>query len=205
MSNTAPTRSALLALREELQVTREGYQFLDEKRLLLAAETLRQLGHYEALLADFTVLQIQAAAALAEAVDRHGLDGVQTYPVAEHSGGHVKSTTRSFLGVPLQEANLALGEAATPPPGQRSPEGERARARFKALLIRTAALAAASANLHRLRLEYRRTERRARALEDVLLPELEGRIQDMSTALEELDQEEAVRARWCRVGGLRVG
>jgi V/A-type H+-transporting ATPase subunit D len=43
----APTRSAVLQLREEHDVVLEAYDFLDEKRLLLAAEVLRQLREYE--------------------------------------------------------------------------------------------------------------------------------------------------------------
>ena len=39
----APTRSAVLELKGERVVVGEAYDFLDEKRLLLAAELLRQL------------------------------------------------------------------------------------------------------------------------------------------------------------------
>ncbi|MBF0418470.1 MAG: hypothetical protein HQL86_09515, partial [Magnetococcales bacterium] len=56
-----------------------------------------------------------------------------------------------------------------------------------------------SGNLQRLLTEYRRTERRARALEDVILPELDEAIHEMEIRLEELDQEEAIRVR---LGGL---
>ena len=37
----APTRAAILALKDERTVVAEAYDFLDEKRLLLAAELLR--------------------------------------------------------------------------------------------------------------------------------------------------------------------
>ena len=51
------------------------------------------------------------------------------------------------------------------------------------------------ANLERLRAEYARTARRARAMEDVLLPEIDGTLSAIDTALEELEREEAVRVR----------
>ena len=47
----------------------------------------------------------------------------------------------------------------------------------------------------RLAAEYRRTERRARALEDVILPEIEGTLREVESHLEEVDQEEAIRTR----------
>ncbi len=56
-------------------------------------------------------------------------------------------------------------------------------------------MAELSNNLQRLLLEYRRTDRRARALEDVILPELNDGIYHIDNQLEEMDQEEAVRVR----------
>jgi V/A-type H+-transporting ATPase subunit D len=77
----------------------------------------------------------------------------------------------------------------------QSPEAERCRAAFRNLVPRAAHLAALAGNLERLRLEYTRTARRARALEDVLLPEIDDTLKGIDTALEELEREEAVRVR----------
>ena len=54
-----------------------------------------------------------------------------------------------------------------------------------------------SGNLERLSLEYRRSVRRARALQDVMLPELDRSIYDIESRLEELEQEDAI---WMRQG-----
>jgi V/A-type H+-transporting ATPase subunit D len=53
-------------------------------------------------------------------------------------------------------------------------------------------------NLQRLRADYARTERRARALEDVLLPEIDETLRGVESALDELEREEVVRARQVR-------
>jgi V/A-type H+/Na+-transporting ATPase subunit D len=50
-------------------------------------------------------------------------------------------------------------------------------------------------NLIRLLAEYRRTERRARALENLVLPELELTLKLVEEQLEEQDQEEAAQVR----------
>ena len=52
-----------------------------------------------------------------------------------------------------------------------------------------------SGNLYRLVDDYRRTERRARALEDVLLPETRVAIRQLEEQLDDQDQEEAIRVR----------
>jgi V/A-type H+-transporting ATPase subunit D len=51
-------------------------------------------------------------------------------------------------------------------------------------------------NLHRLAREYRRTERRANALENVLLPEVKQAIEQVDEQLDTMDREEVIRARW---------
>jgi len=55
--------------------------------------------------------------------------------------------------------------------------------------------AACGVNLRRLMREYVRTERRARAIENVLLPEIKGSLKFIDEQLEILDQEEIARVR----------
>lgn len=189
------TPSALMELREERQVVKDGYRFLDEKRLLLAAEILRQLERYESLQRDYLQRHRAAAAALADAAARHGLQGLQVHPAAEADEAALQQQPRRFLGVPLVECALSLPEVQTDVAVDPSPEARRCARLFRELTLQSAPLAAIAGNLERLLKEYRRTERRARALEDVLLPELEQALNEMVIRLEELDQEEAVRVR----------
>lgn len=63
------------------------------------------------------------------------------------------------------------------------------------MLRDAAVIAAVAGNLFRLVDEYRRTERRARALENVLLPEIEEVLRDMRAHLEDADLEEIIRTR----------
>ncbi len=57
------------------------------------------------------------------------------------------------------------------------------------------ALAGLAGNLYRLSREYQRTERRARALENVLLPEIDATLKEIEEHLEALDLEETVQLR----------
>lgn len=193
MSEITPTRSAVLELDEERRAMREGYRFLDEKRMLLASEILAELKRYEFAARVFHDRLREAAAALRAAVARHGLDGVQVYPPIPIDADTLQRASRQLLGVPLLDATWLAGSGSVRTAEQASPEGERCRELF-ALLVREAApLAALAGNLERLRLDYRRTERRARALEEVLMPEMDALIADLESRLEEMEQEEAIR------------
>lgn len=195
MSDVTPTRSALLDLVEEQRAVRDGYQFLDEKRLLLAAEMLRQLRRYEEAMAAFQERAQPALEALRAAVARHGLDGMQVYPAVPLENAEIQIARHQLLGVTLLDAGWRSEPGKTPAAEHPSPEAELARGLFAGLVRRAAALAALAGNLERLRLEYRRTERRARALEGVLIPEIDSAIKELETQLEEIEQEEAVRVR----------
>jgi V/A-type H+-transporting ATPase subunit D len=195
MSNIAPTRSAVIALKDERRTMREGYAFLDEKCLLLAAAMLREMRRFEALRAELGELQGKALRALQAAASRHGLHGLQCYPATDASLQAVRTTRKPLLGVALLEARLER-EARRPEPAVNpSPEAESCRAAFGALLPPLVEMAALAGNLERMYREYRRTVRRVRALQDVLLPEVDATLNEVEARLEELEQDEALWVR----------
>ena len=201
MSELSPTRSAVLEMKDERRAMHEGYVFLDEKCLLLASEILRQLGLHANLQAEMAARQQEARAALQEAVARHGLHELQVYPAADVEGLQLHTLASKLMGVTLQQCRWqgAGGAAASQAPEavNQSPEGQACRRAFAAVMHNAPALAAVAGNLERLSLEYRRSVRRARALQDVMLPELDHDIADIQGRLEEMEQEEAI---WMRRG-----
>jgi len=194
MNDLTPTRSLLIALGEERRTMREGYAFLDEKCLLLAGEMLRQYRLHQVTVQDLTDLMGRARAALTAALGRHGLHGLQVIPPAS-SHQRLRVERHPLLGVAtLRAATLGdLGPA--PAPVHPSPEAEACRIAYARVAARVAELAAVSTTLARLLAEYRRTVRRVRALQDVLLPELDVDIADIETRLEDLEREDAMTAR----------
>lgn len=193
-SDMSPTRSAILQLREEHGVILEAYDFLDEKRLLLAAELLRQLQSYEEKIIQYESLRQKAEHALVATIKRHGLQGTQVYPGQYLENAIVSTEIESFMAVSLATTSLDITEENTKHPASHpSPEAESCRDLFLDMLKLAAVIAGISGNLYRLLEEYRRTERRARALENVVIPEMSHNLREMSTRLEELDQEDIVR------------
>jgi V/A-type H+-transporting ATPase subunit D len=200
MNEVSPTRSAVIEMKDERRAMQEGYVFLDEKCLLLAGEILRELEHYGRLQREFLRGHDAALAALQAAVARHGLQGLQVHPPTDLGAAQVRIAARSLMGVRLQQAAWLPGDAPVPKAVQPSPEAKACRAAFAGVLARGAELAAVCGNLERLSLEYRRSVRRARALQDVMLPEIDRSIYDVESRLEELEQEDAI---WMRQGASR--
>jgi V/A-type H+-transporting ATPase subunit D len=197
MSDATPTRSAVIERKDERRALHEGYVFLDEKTMLLAGDIVRQLREFEGMVARFTQTQRAALAALAAAITQHGLEGLQVYAPGNLDEVDLRITAGSVMGVHVQFAEL-IGDALPPQaPVDVSPEAEACRQAYVALLQQAAQIAAMNGNLERLYQEYKRASRRARALQDVLLPELDRDVAEMETRLEELEQEDAI---WMRRG-----
>lgn len=130
--------------------------------------------------------------ALQSAVARHGLHELRVCPPAGLSRARVDREARSRMGVRLHRARLDADPVGPEPPANVSPEVRACRDAFTGLLGRAATLAALAGNLERLAQATRRSGHRARALQDVLLRELDRSVYDIETRLEALEQEDAV-------------
>jgi V/A-type H+-transporting ATPase subunit D len=199
MTAPSPTRSAVIEMGDERRAMHEGYVFLDEKCLLLAGEILRQLQRHGQLQRRFVAAHDAANTALRAAVARHGLQGLWVYPTAEPGGTPLALTSTTLMGVRLQSARWPPDTAASTRTDavMPSPEASACQQAFAAVRDVAAELAAVAGNLERLSLEYRRSVRRARALQDVMLPELDRDIAEVEGRLDELEQEDAI---WRRQG-----
>jgi V/A-type H+-transporting ATPase subunit D len=191
MAGETVTRHSFLALRDEHGFLREGFEFLDEKRLLLAQRILLEHDAYRASRDALAESWHEALATLADAL---GESGLLALAVAERPRIHLELPElkrHAHFGVPLWRV-----EREDTRTDEETIEPDRlcalAFARITALAALTAALAG---NLHRLIAEYRRTDRRARALENVVLPEVGKRLRDIEAALEDGDLEETLRTR----------
>ncbi len=196
MREITPTASAAIELADERKLMRQGYEFLDEKCMLLAVEMLHQLRDYQKRLDRLVAETKDATSALAAAVERHGLDQLQVYPA--HEAPATPNNVRTlFLGLAVLSAGQPPRATETGPgPVDPSPEAKTCQAAFEKLLWTSADVGLRAGNLARLAGEYRRTERRAKALEKVLLPEVEDAMRRVDEQLETMDRDEVIRTRW---------
>lgn len=196
MTERVASRATLLELRRERAVMEQGHRFLDEKRIALAQQLLRDLRTHAELCERLLAAQQAAAVAINAALEVHGLEGLALYPPGT-TDWRVTWQESTFLGVRLTEAAPLLGQrgSAAAIACLPSAAAERCAAAFADLCRLAAPLAALEANLRRLADEFGRTQRRVRALEHVILPEARADERRMQALLDEQELEEIVRAR----------
>ena len=187
------TRIAQLELKDEQRLVKEGYELLDEKRIRLVAEIRAQLGRLRRWRDEVRKAQEAAQGALIAALNRHGIDELSGYPTLSDDEGELKFARTRLFGLEILEAQWhAAAARLTEQPVNPSPEARDCARDYRTLLEMTAVY---SLNLRRLMREYVRTERRARAIENVLLPEIAWSLKYIDEQLEILDQEEIARVR----------
>ncbi len=192
------TRIALLELKDEQQLVQEGYELLDEKRILLATEMQRQLVQLLALQRESAGLADDLRARTLAAVGRHGLDELTVYPPLSLAADSLRMRHARLFGLVLLDAHLE--PPAQPPGAAEEPVNPTQEARacaeaHRKWLARAVPLAACIVNLRRLVRDYVSTERRARAIENVLMPEIDAALKLIGEQLEGVDQEEIARLR----------
>lgn len=123
--------------------------------------------------------------------------GLQVYATASLSDAEWVAKTRNLMGVTLADTALLFGhdQAEAVNAAKPSAAAERCRRLYRDVLQKSAELAGISGNLYRLLAEYRVTERRSRALENIILPEIDQALREISSHLEELELEDAIRVR----------
>ena len=191
------TRIALLELKEEQQLVKEGYSLLDEKRILLAAEIRRELERLRARHAQMAAAEEAARVAVVAALLRHGLDTLAVHPPASLADLSLTVARTRLLGLHLIEATVQTADA---PAAQRPYDGSSDAIRecvraHRVVLVSAVAVAITSLNLRRLVREYVRTERRTRAIENILLPEINAAVTRLEEQLDSMDLEELARLR----------
>lgn len=197
------TKSALLALRRQLDFAEEGYALMDRKRELLLLElanvrkraAVAGLETAKTLGAAFSALRSAELSGGGAAVDR-GAAGAPPAPAAT-----VKE--RRLMGVVLPAASSqpapesqAFGPAGVPQ------AAASARALFCRALPELAVLAGLQTSATRLAAELKRTQRRCNALSKKLIPDFRETILYLGGALEEREREYFVTLKMVR-GRLR--
>jgi V/A-type H+-transporting ATPase subunit D len=201
-SQPLATRIAQLELQDEERVVKEGYELLDEKRIRLVAEIRAQLARLHRWQAQVRAARDGAGAGLSAALHRHGLEELAVYPPLLADGDELQLARGRLFGLELIEAQWQAGTTRTlRQPVIASPEARRCARDHRAWLEPLLMMAVCERNLRRLLREYVRTERRARAIENILLPEIQSNLKIIDEQLEMLNQEEIARVRQHRPSG----
>ncbi len=190
MRATAPTKTNLLKLREELKFARLGHELLDQKRNILVVELLTlvdQASDYEKKVEEALAT---AYASLQEAALTMGKLRVSSTGAAVNMRPTVTLKQRKVMGVVLPVVETAFEERSP----HYSPLGtsvwmDKSVRDFQEALKLMGRFAELKASIMRLAAEVRKTIRKVNALEKIAIPDLEESVHYIQNRLEENERD----------------
>lgn len=193
-NQVAPTKGNLITIKKSLSLASLGYDLMDRKRNILIREMMEQVENVKMLRDEITKTYAIAYHALQEANMSLGLitDIVDSIPV--DYGLHV--SYRSVMGVELpkisyekQPVELTYGlERAN----SKLDYAYRCFAKVKEMTI---VLAEVENSVYRLANSICKTQKRANALKNIVIPDFKLTVKNISDALEEKEREEFSRQK----------
>lgn len=187
-----PTKGNLIALKKSHALAKTGYELMDRKRNILTREMMSLLDDVRLLRDEITAAYQRAYFALQQANMSLGVisDVVEAVPI--DTGIHV--TYRSVMGVEIPKliydktaCELTYGLA------RGNSKLDYAYRCFHQVKELSVTLAEVDNALYRLANAIRKSQKRANALKNIVIPEFEHNIKWIAEALEEKEREEFSR------------
>lgn len=189
-----PTKGNLIKIKKSLELARTGFDLLDRKRNILVRETMALIETAKEIQSLINVTYSKAYEALQAANITLGLVDEMAAAIPEENG--VSITYRSVMGVEIPSVSLDAMPRKNYFGYQRtSIQLDEAYARFDDVKRLTARLAEIENSVYRLAQGIRKTQKRANALKNIIIPRFDAQVKFISDALEEKEREEFSRLK----------
>ena len=192
---TVPTKGNLLATKKSLELSRTGFELLDRKRKILIREMMALIDRASAIQDKIDLTYAQAYKALQTANISLGIcqEISRTVPLDDS----LRVAYRSVMGVEIPMVSLEEKGDTNIPYGLSNTNSmmDRAYERFNEVKRLTAELAEVENSVYRLADAIKKTQKRANALKNIMIPRFEATVKFISDALEEKDREEFSRLK----------
>lgn len=189
-----PTKGNLIKIKKSLELARTGFDLLDRKRNILVRETMALIDTAKEIQSLINTTYAKAYEALQAANVTLGLVDEIAAGIPVENG--VSISYRSVMGVEIPSVTLDANPRKNYFGYQRtSMQLDEAYARFDDVKRLTARLAEIENSVYRLAQGIRKTQKRANALKNIIIPRFDGQVKFISDALEEKEREEFSRLK----------
>ncbi len=188
--NVAPTKSNLLAIKEQLAVSMEGYDLLEQKREILVMELMHLVDQVKLLERDIDKCIEKAYPALKRMLMTVGGDQVERIAHAvdykfEITKKPVVIGGMSFTGIEVQLPKRELFSSFL----GTFPDSDEVMQDFFELLTLLTQMASIRTIVWRLAMEVKKTQRRVNALDKMVIPQDRETVKYIESVLEERERD----------------
>lgn len=189
-----PTKGNLISTKKSLNLAQLGYDLLDRKRNILVREMMLMIDKATEIQnkIDKTYSDAYRALQVANITLGFSEEYIQSIPVEEG----VRLDFRSVMGIEIPTVNL---ENKTPElnysMGMTNSMLDEAYLKFHDVKMLTAELAEVESSVYLLANAIRKTQKRANALRNIMIPQFHGTVKFITEALEEKEREDFSRLK----------
>lgn len=191
-----PTKGNLIQARNTLRLSRQGYELLDKKRNILIREMMMLIDKAEEIQSHIDITFREAYEALQIANITIGISTVEQMGYAVPIEDSVNIRFRSIMGVEIPMVTMEQHEI-TPRYGffRTNAALDEAYKKFDKVKKLTVDLAEIENAVYRLANNIKKTQKRANALKNIMIPRYEKLTFVIQSALEEKEREEFTRLK----------
>ena len=191
-----PTKGNLLLMKRSLGLAKLGYELMDKKRNVMIMEMMRLIDRAAEIQSEIDQTFSEAYAALQETNTLFGIEDVSSAALCHPEDTSVEIKFRSVMGVEIP----SLAEEPSTPElrfgfelgGSSLDEAYIKFLKVKDLIRKQAEI---ENSVYRLATSIKKTQKRANALSDIIIPMYQGNIKFIAENLEEKEREEFVRLK----------
>lgn len=190
-----PTKGNLIKSKRQLKQANMGYELMDRKRNILVREMVSLTEEAKKLRSTIGTTYSEAYKALERANITMGVvsELAQTFPI-ENS---LKVSVKSVMGVELPKVSADIADSDKPvyPMRLTNSSFDYAYICFNKAKEITVRLAEIENSIYRLANAIKKTQKRANALKNIMIPKFQNQVHFITNALEEKEREEFSRQK----------
>ncbi len=191
-----PTKGNLIRAKGTLSLSRQGYELLDKKRNILVREMMALIERAGVIQQRIQQLYKEAYEALQSANITIGIAEVEQLGFAVPEERSVKVKVRSVMGVEIPTVDMEPYDLKPRYGFSRTNLAlDMAYKRFLEVKHMTVEYAEVENAIYRLAVNIRKTQKRANALKNIMIPRYEKITRDIQEFLDEKDREEFTRLK----------
>lgn len=193
MAQIAPTKGNLMATQKSLELAELGYDLLDRKRNILIREMMGMIDRASDVQGRIDSTFGEAYAALQKVGLTMGFNEEYILNTPVEDGLEIDS--RSVMGVELPTVRLHSESQPNYPFTGTNSLLDTASKRFQEVKELTAELAEVESSVYLLANAIRKTQKRANALKNILIPQFRETVKQIAEALDEKEREDFTRLK----------
>lgn len=196
-TNTFPTKGNLIAAKNTLRLSKQGYELMDKKRNVLIREIMELNEKANQIQSEIDTIFTEAYKALQNANISMGISRVERFSYGIPLEESVNVRSRSIMGVEIPMVTYVDNPEETPSFGFGNTTAalDEAYIKFKRVKELTVKLSMVENAAYRLAVSIKKTQKRANALKNITIPRYENLVKTIQDTLEERERDEFTRLK----------